>query len=210
MDHATYEATQSLVRMGRELREARLNRDLTLEIVARAVGISAIEVSRIERGRRPTLGLVRLGRLFAAVGMELSVRAYPGPSPIRDRPQNALTARFRERLPAGTRWMAEHPVGPAGDQRAWDGMFWLAELRIAVEAETHPRDLQELARRLALKERDGAPDRLILLLLDSRANRAALRGPNPLVGPRFPISGRAALAAIEAGKDPGGNAIVLL
>ena len=210
MDHATYEATRSLVRMGRELREARLNRDLTLDVVARAVGVSAIEVSRIERGRRPTLGLVRLSRLLAAVGMELSVRAYPGPSPIRDVAHNQLIGRLRERLPAGTRWISEHPVGPPGDKRAWDGVFWLAGRRIAVEAETHPRDLQELARRLALKERDGAPDRLILLLLDSRANRAALRAPNPLVGPSFPIPGRAAITAITAGTDPGGNAIVLL
>ena len=198
------------MRLGRELRDARVNRDLTLEIVARAVGVSATEVSRIERGHRPTLGLTRLGRLFAAVGMELSVRAYPGPSPIRDAAHNELIARLRDRLPAGTRWVSEHPVGPSGDLRAWDGLFWLAGLRVAVEAETHPRDLQELARRLALKERDGAPDRLILLLLDSRANRAALRGPNPLVGPRFPISARTALAAIAAGQDPGGNAIVLL
>lgn len=187
-----------------------MNRDLTLEVVARAVGISATELSRIERGRRPTLGLVRLSRLFAAVGMELSTRAYPGPSPIRDVAHNELIARLRDRLPPGTRWVSENPVGPPGDQRAWDGMFWLAGRRLAVEAETHPRDLQELARRLALKERDGAPDRLLLLLLDSRANRAALRGPNPLVGPRFPIAGRAAMAAIAAGRDPGGNAIVLL
>jgi len=198
------------VRLGRELREARANRDLTLDTVARAVGVSATEVSRIERGRRPTLALIRLNRLFAAVGMELSVRAYPGPSPIRDAAYNQLIARFQGRLPAGTRWVSEYPVGPPGDRRAWDGLFWVAGLRIAVEAETHPRDLQELARRLALKERDGAPDRLILLLLDSRANRAALRGPNPLVGQRFPISARTALAALAAGQDPGGNAIVLL
>ena len=41
------------------------------------------------------------------------------------------------------------------------------------EGETRPTDIQELARRLALKKRDGGVDRLILVLKDTEWCRRA-------------------------------------
>jgi hypothetical protein len=79
-----------------------------------------------------------------------------------------------------------------------------------VEAETHPRDLQALERRLELKLRDGDVDHLILLLLDSRHNHALLRAHAATFEARFPVAGRRALELLRPGAAVGGNAVILL
>ena len=53
-------------------------------------------------------------------------------------------------------------------------------------------------------------DRVILLVLDTRSNRGALRASGAQLFARFPIPGDRALELIGAGVDPGGNAIILL
>jgi hypothetical protein len=80
----------------------------------------------------------------------------------------------------------------------------------AVEAETRPRDVQALDRKLAMKLRDGGADWLILLLADTRHNRAVLRGAGASLAAKFPLNGRRVLELLGAGVDPGGNAIVIL
>ena len=47
--------------------------------------------------------------------------------------------------------------------------------RIGIEAETRARDGQELERRIATKQRDGAVAAVILLLADTRSNRQFLQ-----------------------------------
>jgi hypothetical protein len=103
------------------------------------------------------------------------------------------------------------PFPNAGDLRAWDAIVtgFQPAIRCVVEAETRPSDEQALARRLGIKRRDGQVDRLILLLSDTRHNRAFLRGA---VGLRasFPVGGPRAMELLHAGAEPGGDAIVLL
>ena len=89
-------------------------------------------------------------------------------------------------------------------------MVRLVRLRVAIEAETRPRDGQELQRRLARKLEDGQADRLILLLSDTRSNRMFLRDFGPSLALDFPVRGPLALARLERGEDPGGNAIIRL
>jgi hypothetical protein len=79
-----------------------------------------------------------------------------------------------------------------------------------VEAETRLRDMQAQLRAAVLKGLDSGSDRLILLVKGSRGNRLALRESLPLLAATFPVSNRAALAALAAGRDSGGNAIVVL
>jgi hypothetical protein len=81
---------------------------------------------------------------------------------------------------------------------------------IAVEAETRLTDTQAFERRVALKARDGGIDRLIVLLARSRTNRHALESAGPLLADYCAIAPRTALAALKAGKDPGGGSIILL
>ena len=163
----------------------------------------------MERGVAESLSLSNLTRALAAVGLDLNVRAYPGGQPIRDRAHLRLLGRFRQQLDAGAQWRTEVPFPNPGDRRAWDALVLVAGARIGVEAETRARDAQELQRRLSLKRRDGGADHLILLLADTRHNRAFLRAAGEGLLADFPLDGRTALARLAAGQDPGGSAIIL-
>lgn len=76
--------------------------------------------------------------------------------------------------------------------------------------ETRAVDWQALQRRIALKQRDGGVDHVILVLADTRNNRSFVREHEVAVQVSFPIPGRAALLALREGADVGGNAIMLL
>ncbi len=78
-----------------------------------------------------------------------------------------------------------------------------------VEAETRLDDLQALERRVRIKQRDLRIRRVILLVADTRHNRSVVTAHPELVE-RFPVTMRACLAALRAGRDPGGDSIVLL
>jgi len=193
-----------------ELRAGRIDRGLSGADVARATGISQAQYNRIEHGLGGSLTIERASTLLAAVGLELSVRVYPGGEPLRDAAHAALLGRFRARLHRSLRFATEVPFPGPADFRAWDGLVIGPGWRHAVEAETRPRDRQSLERRLALKLRDGDADSLSLLLLESRHNRDFLRANREALVERFPITGSRALQLLAAGVDPGGSAIIVL
>ena len=95
-----------------------------------------------------------------------------------------------------------------GDLRAWDGLLTRERLRIGVEAETRLRDVQAVLRRIEAKRRDDGVDRVILVLADTRTNREAVRAAAGILAAAFPIEGRDAWAALAAGLDPGGDALL--
>jgi transcriptional regulator with XRE-family HTH domain len=177
--------------------------------VGRACGTSHAAIGRIERGDNKVLGIVTLSKALAVVGLDLSVRAYPHASAHRDAAHAALLERLHVRLPEELSWSTEVPFPNAGDLRSWDALIRIRRLRVAIEAETRARDGQELQRRLNQKRRDGGADRLILLLADTRSNRAFLREFGPSFAAEFPTPGATALSALERGMDPG-DAIILL
>lgn len=172
--------------------------------------MSHAQLGRIERGELAELSLEQAARACAAVGLKLVVRAYPDAEPIRDAGHLALLARFRALLPAGVRFRTEVPMPIPGDRRSWDAVLGLVGGDVAVEAEMRIRDLQALDRRIALKQRDGGLDRVILLVNDSPANRRVLRGSRDALRSRFPLDGRAALRAVRAGHAPTASGIVML
>jgi hypothetical protein len=135
---------------------------------------------------------------------------FAGGEPLRDAPQLKVLGRLQERLPQEAGWATEVPLPNPGDQRAWDAVIRVVDVRIGVEAETRGRDSQSLQRKLALKRRDGGVDHVILLMADTRHNRSFLRAAGMGLTQDFPIPGRIALARLEAGQDPGGSAIILL
>jgi hypothetical protein len=111
---------------------------------------------------------------------------------------------------ASLKWRTEVPVGPSGDLRAWDAVIEDGRDRIGVESETRLLDLQAVERRVALKCRDSAIPHAILLLADTRTNRAAVRMIGTSIRGSFPIAGHEALEALRAGRIPPGNALILL
>ncbi len=83
-------------------------------------------------------------------------------------------------------------------------------VRIAFEAETGPRDGQELLRRLALKRRDGAVDHVMLVLSDTRGNRSFLNDYRGSLQTMFPLPHGLIRRALAEGRDPAGSGILLL
>ena len=82
--------------------------------------------------------------------------------------------------------------------------------RFRVEAETRLADGQALERRLALKQRDGGPGHVALLVAETRSNREALVTIRPALREMLPFSGRRLLAALRDGREPPGSGIVLI
>ena len=178
--------------------------------------MSASQISRIERGRLATASVDQLTRVGAVLGLDVRVRAYPGPDPFRDAAQNALLDRFGVRLHPRHAFPREVPLPLPGDLRAWDGMIRglrgrpSVGSRLPVEGETRIHDLQAQTRRIWLKARDAGERHVLLLLADTRRNRESIRAADPAIRDSFPIPARRALAALAAGEHPGGSAIVFL
>lgn len=210
IDEATRRARTSLANLGRDIRQARTAAGLSQTLAGRAAGMSHTQVSRIESGLVERIRIADLMRLAAIVGLDVAVRAYPGPDPIRDVAHVRLVERLRSRVASGLTWRLEVPLGRRADQRAWDAVIMGAGPPIAVEAETRIVDLQLIERRIALKLRDSSVDRVVLLLSDTRWNRQAIDVAGDRLRSAFPMSGPRALASLAAGVDPGGSSVVLL
>jgi hypothetical protein len=199
----------------RDAEGARLSRGTSYAAIGRALQLGSGQVARICRGRSPNVSIVRAAQVLEAVGLELSARAFPAGTPVRDAGQLALLARFRRRIHANLEWREEVPVvelATAGviDHRAWDAALDGPGVRVRVEAETHVGDVQALERRVALKQRDGAVPCVVLLLADTRHHRMLLEVAGDGLRAAFPVNQRSALAALRDGRTPKGNALVLL
>lgn len=203
-------ARRLLGEVGRELRVARVDRNLSLRLVARSAGISATTISRLERGLVRNASVVELAKLHLAVGLDLSVKSFPGGQPVRDAAHVSLLSTFRGRLHGSLRFVTEVPLPIASDRRAWDGVISGPGFRIGVECETAPRDVQATLRRIALKVRDSGMDGSILLLADTVQARRFLVVGAELLRDAFPVDGEVAIERLSTGLDPGGSAVIML
>jgi transcriptional regulator with XRE-family HTH domain len=177
--------------------------------VGSLIGISHTQVIRIERGLAPHVDLDTVARMASVLGSELSLAMHPISTPVRDAAHLALLARLRSRIHSSVTWRSEVPMPIPGDLRSADATLAGPNIAAIVEAETRLGDVQAVERRVAGKARDLGVRRVILLLLDSRHNREVVR-ITPWLAERFPITSRAALAALGRGEDPGGDCLIFL
>jgi len=204
-------ARQVVVDVCRDIRLARIAAGVSQRTAARAAGMSQSQFGRLERGeiRYPTLD--QLTRAAVVVGLRLAVRAFPDGDPIRDVAHARLLERFRRQLGPGVGWRTEVPVNGATDLRGWDGVAAVPTEQIGVEAETRLRDGQATWRRTQRKrDADRTIGSVILLLADTRANRAALKEIRESLRADLPLDTRAVLTALRAGRAPGAGGVVLL
>lgn len=96
-----------------------------------------------------------------------------------------------------------------GDRRSADALIEVDGVEAMVEAETHLADIQLLERGIAGKQRDLGVARVILLVADTRHNRAVIAGV-PALRERFPVGTRACLSDLAQGRIPGRDALVVL
>ncbi len=196
--------------IGAEILTARRGLGVSQAVAGRSVGMSHAQVGRIERGVLEYVTVDQLARACEAVGLKLVVRAYPGGDAVRDAGHLSLLARFRARIPPSIQVRTEVPLPISRDKRAWDLVLGAGADRVAVEAETRLQDLQALERRIALKQRDGRIDRVILLVGDTAPNRRILAEQRETLRARFPGEGRHVLSALRTGTLPVASGVLVL
>jgi hypothetical protein len=175
--------------------------------------MSYSNVGRIERAALPTVSVTQLARIGAVVGLDVRVRSFPGPTVLRDAGQIAVFDRLRGRLAPNLVIRNEVPLQIEGDLRAWDAVilgFVPAADPLHAEGETRLYDAQAQLRRIALKARDSGVDTVLLVIADTPRNRAAVRAAGEMITESYPIPPRVALAALAAGRHPGGSALVFV
>lgn len=207
---ATRRAAWVHLQVCRDLRVARIVAGLTQRQVGVRIRRSASWVSRLEAGKVRTISLVELARVAAAVGLNLHVTTFPAGRRPLDAPQVALLESFNRRLHPSWRRRMEVPVPIPGDHRAIDEVIRTDICSCAVEAYTRLADGERQVRSARTKQRDVGVTRLILLVKGSRANRRLLHELGPLILEEFPIGTREAMKALAAGRDPGGDCLILL
>jgi hypothetical protein len=135
--------------------------------------------TRIEGGKLPSLSILVASRIAAVLGLDLSVRVYPGENPLRDAASLTRLARVQGVVGLPLSWRTEVPLPSAPqrpfEQRAWDAAVTGANRRTTMEMEMRINDAQALERRIELKRRDDPSDSFVLLVADSHSNRRVLR-----------------------------------
>ncbi len=189
---------------------ARQSAGLSLQRVADAVGGSRSEMSRIERGQSPWVTVTALTRACAVVGLDLRLRAYPGGEPLRDIAHVRLLDGLRSLLPRTIRIRTEVPIGDARGLRAWDAVIDRGGRSCGVELEVRLVDAQALLRRLQLKRRDGSLPEVILVLADTRQNRASARAAASLFEAELPLTSATIKGTISAGAIPTESGVVFV
>ena len=154
--------------------------------------------------------IVDLSAYASLVDLDLAVRLSPAGPAVRDVAHLRLLARFGSPISAAFSWAVEVPMPLRADLRGFDAMIGLGRFRAGIDAETRLRDVQAVARRLLLKKRDSGVHRVLLVVADTRANRAALREAGDVLSPSFRMDSVATVRALADGKDPGADGIVLV
>jgi transcriptional regulator with XRE-family HTH domain len=201
-------AQEDEARLRAELQRGRQQASLSREAVARAIGLPRTLVERIENGTRPTR-LAEYAAFGEVLGLDVRLRAYPGGDPLRDIAHARLLERLRVRLHPSLRWATEVPLPIEGDLRAWDAVIRGPGWQVAAEAETVLADIQAAERKIALKQRDGGIDHVILLVADTRRNRRALAAA-PAAFQGWSRDSRSAMRALKAADEPPDSVIIIL
>ena len=194
-----------LLQFADDVRHARLELGLTQKQVAKLAGTSQATVSRVESGKIRQLSFIVAAQIDAAVGSDLWVKTYPSGHRPRDLAQLLRLDTFHANGVAPLRHRREVPlpvIGPHPDQRAWDATIEDGHEVMAVEFEVRLYDYQAQLRRIRLKQRDGQPDRLLVVVADTSRNRRVLREFGPLDQDLPQLSRKEVVADLRAGRLP--------
>ncbi|MDP8904416.1 MAG: helix-turn-helix domain-containing protein [Chloroflexota bacterium] len=193
------------------LRRARLAAAISQAELSRQLGWSQSRYSDFERGKR-RVTLVDVCETAALLRLEPSLQLHVRGEALRDRGQLKLIARFRALLSVVWHVTVEAPFPSLGDLRSWDLLLRLPgrNFRIGVEAETRIRDQQELVRRIRQRERHGGVDEILIVLSDSRHNRALADGLREALGRRYSTAPSVIRAALAARAPLSGSGVLLV
>lgn len=196
-------AARALQVLADEFREQRIGLGLSQLAVATAAHVSRTQYTRIEAGRVESLTVTDAAAIASALGLDLSVRAYPGGDPLRDGGQARKLETFGRRVVRPLRFRTEVPLPERDDhheQRAWDADITGAGERTTIELEMRLRDAQAVVRRYTLKCRDDPAEHHLLLIADTRHNRRVLAEHPALFGGLARLRPSDVYAALEVGR----------
>lgn len=211
LNRARRRGRETVRRLITELAQTRRTVGISQTEVATKLGRTQADISRLERlvdiDRVP---FVLVAELASLLGLELGAGLHRLGDAINDRGQQELIRRFRAVLSAAWRVVAEVPLPNPGDPRAWDLVLRIPAQVVGVEAETRIRDIQRLVRHLHQRAADGGADVVLLVLADTRANRALLTELLDALGPDYATPPRQLLRALRAGQPLPGSGVVLV
>lgn len=197
-------------KFGEDVRELRIGLGLSQRELSAALSVSASKLARWERALPPHPDLIEAAVVMRLLGQDFVASPYPAGGALRDRAHAQLVSAFLGILPTAVTRRLESPVPMPGDLRAWDVLLRLGPAWVGVAVETRLRDWQALYRREEAKARDSGVDRILFVLLDSRANRRAVGEAGRALREALPLDGRAILPALRSGRDPGANGLIFL
>lgn len=205
-DRGTRRGERWIRLLGEEFREQRLALGLSQQRVADAARMSRSRHSRIESGKVLGLSILDTSRIASVLGLDLSVRLYPGGRPIRDAAHAQRLQRVLGHVRPPLRYRVEVPLPRRDDQvgewRGWDAMLYGGDRRTGIELEMRLRDVQATIRRHGMKRRDDPVDSFLLVLADTPMNRRVI-SENALLWPALPrLKTARVLAALRAGEHP--------
>lgn len=171
--------------------------------VARRAGVSQASVARLEGGD-PRLAMTIVASVFGALGLNLSLKVYPGDTiGLRDSGQLGMAEWIRSQAHQVWALTLEAPTG-SGLQAA-DILVRGPTRGIHVELESGLADFQAPLRagqlkREALQQRLGLPLAFVLALKDSERNRKAAQPYAALLRTALPAGSREVMEAIRSGQ----------
>jgi transcriptional regulator with XRE-family HTH domain len=205
MAGATRRGERLLLTLAEEIRDARIALGISQREVARSASMSQSRISRLEAGKLRGLTILDTSRVAAAVGLDLWMRLFPSSRRPRDAGSLARLRGLFGNVAPPLRYRLEVPLPSTGayaDQRAWDAMIDGSGEQTAVEVELRLYDMQAQFRRIFLKQRDGQPDRLLIVVADTRANRRVLAENGELLTHLPRLRASIVVAALRAGQHP--------
>lgn len=202
-------------RLAHDITAAREDAGLSQRRLARAAGIASSTLNELERGTHDPSTEV-LARVGEALGMDLSVRLYPGTGPLlRDHAQAAMNEALLRVLHG--RWLPSLEVWVTRPVR---GVIDLVlepagslEPLVAVEAQSDLRRLEQQVRWAHAKSEAlaGARERTVsslLLLRSTRRTRALVTEHAATVAAAYPATAAAAFAALTSPEPWPGAALL--
>lgn len=202
-------------RIANDIRQAREDAGLSLRRVAASAGVSHATLSALERDTHdPTLEV--LARVGSALGLDLSLRLFPGTGPrIRDHVQAAMVEALLRALGPG--WRATPEVWVSQPVRGVIDVLLeshdVDEPLVSTEAHSELRRLEHQlrwagAKSEALAAARGCSVSRLLLLRDTRRTRAVVAEHAATVGAAYPASSADALEALADGRGWPGDTLL--
>jgi transcriptional regulator with XRE-family HTH domain len=145
-------ARKCLADLGEEFRQKRQSVGLSQSEVAVAAGTARSTYTRVEAGSFDALPIATASRIASVLGLDLSVKVYPGGSPLRDAAQLARLERVLAcagpPLRTATEVVLPTTLNRPYEQRAWDAEIRGNGKRTTMEMEMRITDAQALERRI--------------------------------------------------------------